>query len=72
MASVGIEASRCDEPLFIYVVGCKDHRTEGNAQPHRCGFNDQKVMVVEVEFRGALHRGLEGEPMRPRVRPPSR
>jgi hypothetical protein len=58
VASVGIEAG--DEPLSIYVVGCKDHGTEGNAQPRRCGFNDQKVMVVEADFRWARHRGVEG------------
>lgn len=60
VASVGIEADRCDEPLSIYVVGCEDHGTEGNAQPRRCGFNDQEVMVVEANFRWAQHRGVEG------------
>jgi hypothetical protein len=33
VASVGIETGRCDEPLSIYVVGCKDHGTERSAQP---------------------------------------
>ena len=68
MAFVRIETRRCDEPPFIYVVDCKDRRAEGNAQPCRCGFDDEEVVVVEANLRGAPHRRMDGKPGQPSVR----
>lgn len=56
VASVGIETGRCDEPLSIYSSVARTMRlTAAPAQPRRYGFNDQEVVVIETECRGARH-----------------